>query len=332
MNQHRNRIFFLLLLGMLLIAPPSSAQEKIGALGRIKPESEIVQLFGSPGTQISAVYVSNNEEVKKGTQLVAFSTQAIYQLEMELARLTYQEADELSQKAILVQEARAREIDISGKKAILIQQQKIKAAQAEYNFARRRLDRFKMMDGKKLSEQQMDERESQMAVAQAKLESVQQELQRITLNRELNLTQSDRELERLRLARKINMEKTARQLKLSEENARKGQILAPIDGTIIEIFQHAGATVGNNPVIWMANLSKIVVVAEVYEGDVLKLHAGSGATVTSGSLPEPLTGEVTSVSRIIDPSSRTANVVIRLHDPKTAARLINMEVDVSIEY
>lgn len=332
MKRNRYKHYCLLFLGLLLIAPPTWAQEKIGALGRIKPEGDIIHLFGSPGVQITAIHVSKNETVKKGAALAVFSTQTTYQLEMELAGLAYREADELTRKAISVQEARTREIDISGSKAILIQKQKINAARAEYNFSQRRLDRFKKMEGEKYSAQQMDERESQAVIAGAKLESVQQELERLILDRELNLAQSATELERLQLVREINMEKTSRQLKLATENARKGQIAAPVDGTIIEIFQQPGATVGNSPVIWMANLSGMIVVAEVYEGDILKLEPGLHATVTGNSLPEALSGEVKSVGRVIDPSSRTADVVIRLHDPKTAARLINMEVDVSIEY
>jgi hypothetical protein len=58
---------------------------------------------------------------------------------------------------------------------------------------------------------------------------------------------------------------------------------------------------------------------------------GMKATITSKSLPGALTGTIKSISRIISDPSKVANVIIVLDNPEPASRLINLEVEVSIE-
>ena len=326
------RVFMFLVVLALVPGEGAIAADKIGALGRIEPKGGIIDLVGPAGDIIAEIMVKEGEPVAKGVDLVAFTSRKTCELEAELADLSVKEADELGAKSIGVQRLRVREADELGAKAVSIQQQKITAAKADHEFAMRRLTRFKKAEGQSISEQMMDERENLVQVTGAKLDSARQELSRLILNREINMALASRELERLVLNREITVSRTQKQAELAGEKLERTTLKAPVDGTILEVLQNPGESVTGRPIIRMADLANMLVVAEVFEGDLLKLKPGMAATITSSAFPGPLTGKVASVGKIVDPSSRTARVRIRLSASDVASRLIDMEVDVSIEF
>ena len=328
----KRKVLFWGVILSLVFAGNAVAQDKVGALGRIKPKGGIVDLVGPAGDIIAEVKVKEGDTVRQGMPLVVFKSKATYELEADLARIAANEADELGAKSIAVQEARVREADELGAKAVSIQRQKVSAAQSEHEFALRRLKRFQQADGQSISEQMMDERENHVQVSGAKLDSARQELSRLVLNREIHVALAKQELERLRLNREISMSRTRKQVELATEKLERAGLKAPMDGTILEVLQGVGESTGGRPILRMADLENMYVVAEVFEGDLLKVSGGGKATVTGNALPKALSGQVESIGRVIDPSNRTADVKIRLDDPAVASKLINLEVDVSIAF
>lgn len=93
----------------------------------------------------------------------------------------------------------------------------------------------------------------------------------------------------------------------------------------------------------MGDTSKMRVVAEVYETDILSVRVGQSARVSSRSLPQQIAGKVIRVGNMIfkndvlnvDPAARAdARVVevwIELSDPTLTERLTNLNVDVVID-
>ena len=83
-------------------------------------------------------------------------------------------------------------------------------------------------------------------------------------------------------------------------------------------------------------------IAEVYETDVRNVRKGMKARVTSSALAGPLSGTVERVRPKVqkmdeigtDPAARKdariVEVEIRLDDPKAAANLTNLQVDIEI--
>jgi len=323
-------LLFLLLSSGMLIVPAGQAAEKIGAIGRIRPAAGIVKLVGAHGATIAEVLVREGDTVTKGQPLVVFETRGAYQLELELAQLAAREADELGARMIELQQMRLREIEQLSSRATGVQIHKIKAAEVESGFASRRLGRFQKLEKDRVSELQMDERQSQADIAAAKLLAARQELEHMKMERDLKLHRAGAELERLRLNRELQVQRTRRQQALTKERLRLSVLTAPGEGSILEVRQAVGEMVAGHPVLLMADFRRMDVVAEVFEGDLLKLKPGMKASITSASLPQALDGEIHSIGRLINPAARTANVVIRLADAETAARLINMEVDVTI--
>ena len=86
----------------------------------------------------------------------------------------------------------------------------------------------------------------------------------------------------------------------------------------------------------------MIVVAEVYEADVLKVKPGQKVTVSSAALPKKMTGTVTSVSSMIarnalesiDPNessqSRIVEVTVQMDETSPLDRLVLLQVDVTI--
>jgi HlyD family secretion protein len=87
----------------------------------------------------------------------------------------------------------------------------------------------------------------------------------------------------------------------------------------------------------------MVVVAEVYEDQALRIQAGQPATISSTALPQPLKGEVVHVGTMIarnlvvslDPTAsadkRVVEARIALEPNPYAAQLINLQVTAEID-
>ncbi|MEW6669027.1 MAG: efflux RND transporter periplasmic adaptor subunit [Thermodesulfobacteriota bacterium] len=328
-----NKAMPCIVLIVVLSFPLSSlAKEKVGALGRIQPSGGVIQLVGPPGDRISEIVVKEGESVKSGATLVVFEGKVTHELELAQAELALREAEEVGAKSIALQALKLKETDQLGRNAIVTQEKKIAVAGAEHDFARKRLNRYEGIEGERLSAQQMDERKSQVEVTQAKLAAAKLEMERLRLSHEIGVALARLELDRLTLNREISMGQAGNRLSQARERLKQSVLRAPRDGTILEIFARPGESSGGRPVLTMADLESMYVIAEIFEGDLLKITPGMTATITGSGIPGPLKGAVESVGRVITGSSRTANVKVRLSDSKAASRLINMEVDISIDF
>ncbi len=81
----------------------------------------------------------------------------------------------------------------------------------------------------------------------------------------------------------------------------------------------------------MGDLRTMYVVCQVYEGDLLKLKPGMGATIKAEPLAKPLRGKIEDVGRIIETRARLGEIRIRLDSAEPANRLVGMEVEVTID-
>jgi HlyD family secretion protein len=109
-----------------------------------------------------------------------------------------------------------------------------------------------------------------------------------------------------------------------------------------------GELIGTTPVLQMADLSRMVVIAHVYETDVKRIHVGQTAVITSRSFESPydkkgLEGRVTRIGNIIaKPPTRELNplaptdrraldvrIELDAEDGEQAAKYVHMEVDVT---
>jgi HlyD family secretion protein len=293
----RSAVIWLILMGIVIALPEGlwAAAQKVGALGRLKPSGGILAVSVPPGNTLLSVLVKRGDVVKKGTPLLAIQDTGQNKLDVELAELDLKEVTTATQKAIDVKKTETG------------------IAQMEVDHAVSALKRLLSGGSETYSAQVKEDREHVVRTAKSKLDVAQQDMGRLETEREFKVA-------------KARMKLDAARKKLQQV-----AIVAPIEGTVLEVLQDAGDIGGTGAALKIADLRHMDAVIEVFEGDVLKLSPGLRASITSKSLPSPLSGKVVSIGRIVNTQSRNSEVLIRLDEPGIAAKLINLEVNVSIE-
>ncbi len=134
---------------------------------------------------------------------------------------------------------------------------------------------------------------------------------------------------------------------------RHSVVRAPISGQILHVHAIPGQTITQEPLLTLADLSRMIVRTEVYEGDVERLyqaldHGSVLATVQAPALPRSLRGSLSdksAISRMIasnrvfsldpraDRDRRVVEVLVPLDpgDTDLAARFVNLQVTVLFE-
>jgi membrane fusion protein, heavy metal efflux system len=98
-------------------------------------------------------------------------------------------------------------------------------------------------------------------------------------------------------------------------------VYAPVTGVIIgqNITNAAAAGVslsGTATAFTIADLSTVWILCDVYENDIPKLALGQEAKIVLAAYPDrPLTGRISDIGPVLDPTLRTAKVRIEVHNP-----------------
>lgn len=323
--------FFFLLAIFGLLESHGVAAEKVGALGNITPTGGVVDLVAPTNGRIAVIHVKEGDTVAKGALLAVLEDNKLLEGELALAKLALEEARTIGTQSVALQELKVREVTELGKITIALHELKVQSAQEDYDFALQSFKRFNALGGENLSEAQMAMRKHTLAVTELNLKTVEKELIRLKQEQAIALSQAGKELEHQKNKYYLKVQRAENNLHLLKQKLDLSILKAPIKGTILEVFQHVGETTGIRPVLKIADLEDMSVIAEVFQGDLLKLSLGLRATITSSALPEPLVGKVETIGSLISDKSRTAKVGILLEDSLRASKLISLEVDISIE-
>jgi cobalt-zinc-cadmium efflux system membrane fusion protein len=98
-------------------------------------------------------------------------------------------------------------------------------------------------------------------------------------------------------------------------------VFAPTSGVIVtqNITNAAAAGValsGSATAFTIADLSSVWIVCDVYENDLSRVHLGQEAQITIGAYPDKtITGRVSDIGPVMDPTIRTAKVRIEVANP-----------------
>lgn len=285
----------MLLVPTLLHAAGASGQnpEKIGALGRIQPESGIVTITGPVSEVVNQVLTHQGASVQSGEPLLVLRGNEAAMADLAHAKEALRDAEE------------------NGPRAIEIQEIKLRQAVADCDYTAARLARLKKADASSISDAMAEQRAYQASQAQ--------------LARDI----AERELQRVKSEVQSAVERAKSQVANAKARLAATTILAPFEGTVIELPAHEG-DLASQPLIRFADLRGLVVIADVYEEDLLRLREGMKAEVSCPALSKPLKGEIVSVGRIVSENTKIAKVKVRLSgDLSEAARLLNVEVNVS---
>jgi HlyD family secretion protein len=294
----KNIIGMVVLLNLFLVGDLAAAEggkaSAIGALGTLTPANGLVGITGSLGTSVKELLVKQNDIVKAGSVIATFTNRPLLELEFS---------------AVQVQLAELQANHQQNLKMLGLMRQK--AAQ-DHNRAKVSLKQYLNLSKNAQVRSVRDKRKNDVTDALHAVRVKQSELQQTNVKYQhgLNVLQN--------------------QLKKAELNLARSQLLAPFSGVVIEVKGRVGAAAGGVLYI-LADLSRMMVKAEVFEGDLRKISVGQKATISSKSLPQKLVGSIKTIGRQIDVARKVATVWITLEKSEIAEKFIGMEVSVNIQ-
>lgn len=283
-----------LLVGVLMLAGVARAADTIGAIGHLQPQRGIITVSGPAGDAVAAILVEPGDMVELGQPLVRLQGEASSRTQLQAAELAFKEADE------------------GGAHMVELARLGVAVAREAHATATARLERYLELTPSSISAQEKELRASVVTATEMELRIAEQ-----------TLTEA-------RFSREIAMAKTRNQLEQAQQQVARTLPTAPLRGTVLSCPAVLGAP-AHSALVLLADLSEMVVVAQVFEGDLLKFEVGAPAVISSASLPEDLTAEVIRIGRRISGQSRVAEVHLKLMQSELAARFIGMEVNVAIE-
>jgi cobalt-zinc-cadmium efflux system membrane fusion protein len=123
-------------------------------------------------------------------------------------------------------------------------------------------------------------------------------------------------------------------LSVKADDATSFWLVATRAGTIVDLAASAGQEVGpdkEKPVVTVANLDELVVVADVKPRDAKAIAAGGKATIAlAGAAGAGIEGTIETVSEVVDPDRQTVPVRIRVPNGDRAL-MPNAFVDVTFD-
>jgi len=301
---------------------------RIAANGRVEGASEEILLsFKVPG-RIRAIFVEEGERVRQGQVLAELENAEQWaRLEAERAFLAKAEA----QLALLRAGARAEEKEQA--RAAVEEARAIAAhADAAYQRAQRLHERGI------LSREELELAEREWRTAHARWEAARQHYERVLAgSRPEEIAAAEAEV---RLARA--------RVREAEAHYESTRLRAPCEGLILRRFMRPGEIVRpemlGQPVLSMADDSRLRVRAEIDETDVAKIRLGAPAFITADAYRgEVFTGRVVKIGAAVgrktllgdDPAEKRDREVLETWielDPAARGRLvIGLRVDVLIE-
>ncbi len=345
--------------GVLQVAqayPSPVKRHRVAALGRLLPEGRILDIGTPARERLGRLLVQEGQLVSKGDELAYLESRAEHLAETAYAESQLRDAEarlsaetayaqasiaeatmrlkqlrEVPLLDIRAQEAQVRrlEADVAGALTDLHRleglHRKGTISQQEVDHQRLHVHRLReeINQTTALLKKRQTEYTTNVSLARASLNTAQANLVRVQANLQLSTLKQNLARSQARLARSV--------------------LRAPINGRILQIVTYPGESLGQQPLLKMANTQHMYAIAEVYETDIGLIQVGQRAQVSSPALPRGLSGRVVHIGRTIgkngilsvDPAAatdaRVAEVKIQLDQSEVAARLLNLQVDVVID-
>jgi HlyD family secretion protein len=334
----------------------AAGADVVTALGRLEPETEVVEINVMQGSRIDRVLVKEGAHVESGAALAFLDGHGEMEAARDLATKQLEETERRyavetahGQAAVEAARLRVRQAEESTRKAVEGQEAVVRGAEAARDKAGLDLERMARLrkDGV-VSVSDLDVAALASRQAVERLADAQASLARFRSNFDLelqmaraDLRSAETGLSQAQLA--LQLGSTREALKLAEARLERTVVRAPFAGEILKILTHSGESVGKYPILKMGDTAAMFAVAEIYETDAGLIRPGQRATVTSKAFPnDKIGGRVERISSIIhkkdvlavdpttDADARVLEARIRLDDSRVAARFNQLQVDVAI--
>ncbi len=341
-------------------APGVPAATAVAALGRVEPQSEIINLGagglgGAPQDRLEALHVNRGDPVAKGQELgylagrVEQIAQRDYvQAQLDEAKAKLKTETEVDRQHIIDADTHLQQVLEVSPKKIAAQEAEVKVLEATLADHQDVLNvNSNLYSSGYASRRQRDGQDAIVREDQARLDSGRAQLVQLQQQFEFDKRSSQIQIELMKatLARAradFPIASLEKQVELAATRAHNLTLYAPIDGRVLNVLLRPGENVGSGAVLTLGDTSKMRVVAEIYETDIGRVQLGARATIKSRALAKPQEGKVVRIGGMVfkndvlhtDPAARTdARVVqvwIELDDAAPLRDLTNLTVDVVI--
>jgi HlyD family secretion protein len=336
--------------------PTTPRMLSILAEGTIQPASGIRLVTTLPGRKIQKLLVKQGSPTQASkTEICVFQDQPLLKLQLDLARSQKVDlATEIDQRII---SAELSQLKANAKlEEARLNQLRYSAESAESSFVNQKLEssRKKLSRLKELASSEKTSAfisEQDVFDQQLELEKVQAEKAALEKSANLGVDAATRSLEladrHLEQIRALRGNSTSADLaeKIARRQYENSRLYAPIDGEVIKVHAATGDTIGNVPIVEIADLSSLVVEADVFFANMPDVKIGQSARISSPALTQVLTGEVIAISNYIGGSllqssnplamvnQETCQVMIQIDDQftATAKKFVNLQVTVEID-
>jgi HlyD family secretion protein len=337
--------------------PAPEVLKRVVASGRIEPLAGVINLAGPMGDRIGEIKVDEGQEVEEKQLLIELDSYFDRKLEVALLDQQIRDADQRLKEADEAAQAQTREFDERIRQLreitpldIQAQEQKIKYLKEQVEKARSQRDRM-IAVRPPLSAQERDQQQLLVLQAEEEFSAAEMLLEKakkgLIVNLEIAKAQREAAIAtNKRLRGEISIEALKKQRVLAESRTERSVIKAPSKGVVLRRMAKKGEATTGQPLLQIADLTQMVVIAEVYEtriGLVREWGIGSPAQINSRALANPLNGTVHRIGSIIarntmldlDPTAdvrdRVVEVIIKLEDSTEARKFINLQVTVEIK-
>lgn len=335
----------------------TAVDSEVAALARLEPENGVISINGTPGDRLRELKVRLGQHIEKGVELAVLESHSLRQGELELAETQLQEARVRKTAEEHYADATQVEADLSEEQAKLqeldaeAQQKKVAGLRAAHLASQQDLARLEgvrrssseapgaqIVSDQQLAHQKLatEKTANELSAAEDEFEKLRKSID--LSHREALAKRKTAEANRARIPSIVQIESLEKQVELARRRLDLTILRAPSKGEILKISINEGETLAQQPILQMADTSRMVAIAEVYEDDVRRIHRNEHARVVSTALGAALTGKVTYVGSMVakntvvglDPTASTDRRVVEarilLDENQAAGRLINLQV------
>jgi HlyD family secretion protein len=344
--------------------PNKSSPTQVTALGRIEPRNGVILIYAPPGDQVVEVLVGQGNKVSEGEQLLVLRSEGLRSKEMELAQAQFQAAKQQLDALEESGQAQRREAELKRDNLITSANGEIAALELkkglledQYKSASKEANRLKGLTDGVVSPQAKEAQRLAAEALRVQLESTELALKQSKQSLEQNKEEAKARIEALdksiaQAKAQVSIQAAEINQKLAKTRFEISRITSPIKGVVLDLSMHKGDSTSNLAPMRLADLSQLVVIAEVDQSEVLKVSEGDDAQISSSVLgpsgSNPIKGAVMVIGKMIAPNKlnslnpaarsdrRVVEVTIELKDlkpqqRKDLERLLGLQVDVKID-
>ncbi len=328
----------------------ADASRPISALGRLQPKDGVIPVYGPPGDRIAELSVRDvGKRLHHGDAIATLKSHEVRQTEVAVAELQLTEARETLAKLTAAGKAKIAAARLEAQNATADEEKDKEALNLQIavlgeqcEFATSQLKALEQIatKGGNVSDEEMKRVQLAVSKAKAEAEGAKIKLAKAVAEYARGRALADAkvaaaEAEVAELTARVPLASATKKVDLAKQVLDLTVLTAPVDGTVVKISSHTGDPTGSQqPVLYLADTSKMVAVAEVYEADAPRLWDGltKGRTfvakLSSPALPGavPLTGTVRSADQVNRMISRNAIFALGPRED-TDRRVIEVTID-----